>query len=180
MDGDRPKLSLKKLLIIVGGFFLVVIVATLILTYEGPGQDVDGQEPQFEFAAEGSKIAEIQILVRDGWLSWQQYEKVFQELNAQLPGMEPSARYFVYVDESLVASSTTSTNFDDVVVNYTPGGDGEEVEYEQLYTSDAREEMETPDTVSFTMRSESGAEYDVEIYTGGDLTTARVKIVAKN
>ncbi len=179
MDGDRPKLSLKKLLIIVGGFFLVVIAATLILTYEGPGQDVEGQEPQFEFAAEGSKIAGIQILVENGWLSWQQYKKVFSELNARLPEMESSSRYFVFVDESLAAGSNAQRDFDDVVVNYTPGGDGEEVEYEQLYTSEAREEMETPDTVTFTMRSESNAEYAVEVYTGGDLTTAEVKIERK-
>ena len=63
MDGEKPRLSLKTILIAIGGFFLIVIAATLVLTYEGPGQDVEGQEPQLEFAAEGSKIAGIQVLV---------------------------------------------------------------------------------------------------------------------
>jgi len=179
MDGEKPRLSLKTILIAIGGFFLIVIAATLVLTYEGPGQDVEGQEPQLEFAAEGSKIAGIQVLVQNGWLSWQQYEIVYKKLNSELPEAEPSSHYFLYVEDSLKeATAATQKSYDDVVVNYVPENEAE-AEYEQLYTSYARGEMEAADTLVFTMRSESNAEYDVEVYTGGSLTTANVKIAKK-
>ena len=177
VPGDKPLLSKKKLLII-GAVGLVALgVGAFALLYQGPGQDVpDSQEPQLEFAAEGSKIAGIQVLVTNGGLSWAQYEKVYKVLNEQLPEMESAARFFVYVEDSLGSASRDGQSVYDNIEMNTAQGRADGIEAVEDATGTERVEMELVDTVVFTMRSESGAEYKVSVYTGGGTTKAEVTI----
>lgn len=181
-DGLRPRIT-KKAIIIALVLFIAVFGAILFfVSYEGPSQDIpDSNEPMLDFVVPGSKIAGIQVLVKDGGLSRSQYEKVYSVLNRQLPEMEPDSRFFDYSERSL--TSKASDRADDISdLSSTDGSYGGEEE--EIYVQDPamvsdRVEMEIVDTVVFTMISESNAEYYVEVYTAGDLTTAEVKIERK-
>lgn len=183
MDGTTPIITKKKALIALTVFLVLMGVGTFLLLYQGPSQDIpDDSEPMLNFAAPNSKIAEIQVLVKGGGLSWEQYKKVYVALNEKLPEMEPDARYFYFVEGSLGAVASNRANEVNVVIepsDYTHA-DPNEVFYEEdrsMITE--REEMEIVDTILFTMRSEAGTEYDVEVYTAGDLETTKVKIEKK-
>ena len=182
MDNNQPILTRKKLLFI-GGAFLVVLmsIAFVIIYRNGPSQDMPDyqEELQFNFVSEGSKIAGIQVLVTNGGLSNGQYKKVCKALGEKLPELEPDSRYFLYVEESLgsEASSKAESMYNNVDVSPVEGGD-EGQEYTREIVSE-RNEMEMVDTVVFTMVSESGAEYNVEVYTAGGLTKADVTVEKK-
>lgn len=179
MDTNSNSLK-KKLLITITVFLAVVGILYFAFFWEGAGQNIEAQEPMFNFAAPGSKIAGIQTLVTKGGLSKEQYQKVYKVLNEQLPALEPDAQYFVYVDDSLDSAKTKSNNpGDNVEIGPIPA-DGESGEVEAFSTTaEPRVEMELVDTVLFTMLSESGKEYAVTVYTGGDISTAEVKIEQK-
>lgn len=176
-EGATPILDKKKL-VLIGIVFLVLTLgagAVLLLTAQ-PSQDIpDSTEPQLEFAADGSKVAGIQVLVRNGGLSWEQYTAVYVELDKKLPALEPSARYFIYEEESLVAVASGREDYDAVEIEVVTDAVEEEVA-EQATSSSQRQEMEVVDTVEFIMRSESGARYKVSVYTAGGTTKAEVKI----
>ena len=178
LDDSKPRIS-KKLVLLITAVVLVLLGAgTFALLYKGPGQDVpDSQEPMMDFAGSGSKLAEIQILVTQGGLTWQQYEKVYAALNQRLPELEPASRYFVYVEGSLTATNSgrSETSYDNLPAINVPDGDSDTVIEDEQEPSE-RVEMELEDTVVFTMRSESGAEYKVSVYIGSSVTTADVTI----
>ena len=183
MDDSRPILTRKKIIVAVVVFLVLFGAGSFALLYKGAGQNADSQEPQLEFAAEGSKIAGIQKLMTSGGLSWTQYKKVYNALNEELPELEPESRYFNLVEDSVGSFASENAGRVDIAIepaDYNTYTDPNEVIYEEdpsMITE--REEMESVDTVSFTMQAESGTEYAVEVYTAGDLETAKVKIEKK-
>ena len=192
MMGDgRPILTRKKIIVVVVVFLLLFGAGSFALLYKGAGQNADSQEPQLEFAAEGSKIAGIQKLITSGGLSWEQYKKVYRALNEELPKLEPESHYFVYVEESLDFSITgASSDSGAIEIPFAPerGEDpeaGSELDSELAGNIVADEDSldadddAMADTLLFTMQAESGTEYAVEVYTAGDLETAKVKIEKK-
>lgn len=181
MQNNQPILTKKKLILIGIGVFILLGVGAVVISRANVSQNMpeNQEELYLNFAAEGSKIAGIQALVSNGGLSKTQYNKVYKVLNEKLPEAEPDSRYFIFVEESLgsKASATAESMYDNVDVSPEPGA-GDETEYTREIVSD-REEMEMVDTIVFTMRSESGAEYAVEVYTAGGLTRADVSIEKK-
>ena len=187
MEGAEPILSKKKLILI--GIAILVLAlgagVVLLLTAQ-PSQEIsDSGEPQLNFAAPGSNVAGIQVLVTDGGLTNEQYTLVYRELTTKLPKLEPDSSYFAFVEGSLNFTTTnTDTAWDAIEVPLAPerGGDeGPDVGADSPASSasgvDASEEVNNViDTLEFIMRSESGAEYKVSIYTGGDLTAAKITI----
>ena len=189
MDNMQPIITKKKIYIILAilvAFLLLLGVGLSALIDKGPGQEVvDESDQLLDYAASGSKIADIQALVTDGGLTNEQYTLAYRELTTKLPKLEPDSSYFAFVEGSLNFTTTaTDTAWDAIEVPLAPerGGDeGPDVGADSPASSvsgvDASEEVNNViDTLEFIMRSESGAEYKVSIYTGGDLTAAKITI----
>lgn len=172
MDTDKPILSKKKVLVGTAVLLVLMGAAAVFLLYKGPSQNIpDDQEPQLDFVAEGSKLAGVQVLVQDGGLSRAQYEAVCEQLGEKLAGLEPSAQYFVYVEDSLRRSSVEEDE-----------PHGEELEdgtvvYE--YVDRDEPEEAASDALTVELRSDSGAEYMAEIYIEDFLASARVEVTKK-
>ena len=183
-EGDKPRINKKLILIITAVVLLALGAGTFALLYKGPGQDVpDSQEPMLDFVAPESKIAGIQVLITDAGLSREQYIAVHDKLNKELPTLEPESRFFIYAEQSLhfeSAGKPTSPSEEIVASVSDKGGEQDTVELpDELKLADDEikvEEEELLDSIVFTMRSESGAEYKVSVYTGGSVSTVDVTI----
>lgn len=160
MDSAQPILSKKKIFIVLAVFLVLLAVGTFALLYKGPSQEIpDSTEPMLNFAAPGSKIAGIQVLVKVGGLSNEQYTTVYQELNKKMPEMEPDSRYFDYEEGSLELSSSEPRDDD----SYDPD--------EGIWEEDVVYNL-----LSFEMTSESGTRYTVTVDRGEDLNGAKTTI----
>ncbi len=192
MDYDQPILSKKKIIIIVAVFFALFGAGCVAyFLSQGPGQDIpDTQEPQFDFAKEGSKIAGIQILMENGGMVQGQFDKVVTSLDEQLSELEPNATYFNYVEESLSITSSGKTSLPEVEIDdstVTGNAEYEDDIPDEEYVRVADEELEEDglenesvfDTVGFVMVSSLGTEYLVSVYTAGNLSTANVTVEKK-
>ena len=182
MEEDRPLITKKLVLIVLSLFFLAFGLASFFLLYKGPGQNLDEEEIQLDFATEDSKIAGIQKLITDGGLSQQQYDIVYKKLNDTLPDLEPESRYFTLVEESL---AITSSGKDDNSIDWSslPSSEVQDDTADEPIPEEesVRREVSDGDDAAldmlvFTMRSEFGNEYSVKVVTSADFNSAEVTI----
>lgn len=160
MNDTQPIITKRKLLIALVVILILFGAGTFALLYKGPSQEIpDSTEPMLDFAAPGSKIAGIQVLVKNGGLSSEQYTSVYQELNKKLPEMEPDSNYFDYEEGSLSLSTTQKVDED--------GQDAEE----EIWLEDV-----VYDLLLFEMTSDAGTKYKVTVNRGENLDKAETKI----
>lgn len=195
MNNSGVVLTKKKILLLAGMVVLVIAgVVIWVMVRRGPSQNMpESSEPQLDFVAEGSKIAGIQVLVTDAGLSREQYVAVYKKLNKELVAQEPDASYFRLVEGSLslVVSGKSTGSSGVPLVEGLSTEDNTETEPEPDFlredkdedkdeeSAGAFEEDLAHDTVVFVMRSESGAEYTVEVYTAGGVDRADTTITRK-
>lgn len=179
MMDNQPIISKKKILIALGAMAAVVGIVLLILFFPSPDQDLSGQETQFNFAKEGSKIAEIQELIKYG-LSREQYTTVFNKLDKELPELEPEAAYFYLVEESEWLEESAQASAPVATVEAEARAPEDDPTATIFGTQDGTEEARTgngsaEDVLGFLIRSDRNKTYKVRVNVATAPVTVKIE-----
>lgn len=185
-DQERPRLPkrLKMGAIVVAASLALAGIIYLILTPQD--QNLENQEASLEYAGTESPVTGIQFLLDYG-LTFDQYKAVFSDLTDTFGKVNPDAKYFDYVADSLTfeesaaqkSADLSESDRTEIMAKVAANGDHTATIYYDDGTDESYDEKseEAGDVIVFKMAADSGEEYTVKVTPKNDMKSASTEIL---